>query len=330
MISTNQNDFLQPIKPNQVLPGSTVGFVSPASPPYQIYNATYYQQHVIDTMASYNLSVKFGKYAFVEWEYLAGTDEERAADVMSMFTDPSISMIVANRGGYGCARMIGLLNYTIIKANPKVIMGYSDLTALLTAIHLQTGLVTFYGPMGIDTWIGNYNGIYFSEVVLNASSPTFSIQDNYNWTTITSGTATGRLIGGNLSVFVSIMDSIYFPNIQYFMNGTILFLEDVGEAPYSVDRMLRQLELAGVFNVINGFVWGRCTDCPTPPQSFSVQQLMVQYIAPYNIPSFQGAMFGHDIDDGQYTMPIGTMVEMDADKGTITMLESGVIPSSIF
>jgi len=245
-----------------------------------------------------------------------------------MFTDPNIDIIIANRGGYGCTRIIGLLNYTLIRENPKIIMGYSDLTALITAIHIQTGLVTFYGPMGVDSWIGNYNAFYFSQVVMNASLPTYKIQDNYNWTTITSGTAKGRLIGGNLSVFVSFMDSIYFPNITYFMNGSILFLEDVEEYPYQIDRMLRQIQLAGIFNVINGFVWGRCTDCDTPPQSFSVQQLMVQYIAPLNIPAFQGAMFGHDITDGQYTMPIGTMAEIDADEGTITLLESCVTPAN--
>ena len=109
---------------------------------------------------------------------MAGTDEQRASDVMGFFLDPSISAIVANRGGFGCGRMIDLLNYTAIAQHPKPIVGYSDLTALLTAIHVKTGLVTFHGPMGIDDW-SNYNGVYFQQVIMQAQLPTFVIQVTY-------------------------------------------------------------------------------------------------------------------------------------------------------
>lgn len=140
---------------------------------------------------------------------------------MDMFLDKSISAIIANRGGYGCGRMISLLNYTAIALNPKPIIGYSDLTALLTAISLKTGLVTFHGPMGIDDW-SNWNGQYLQQVVMQAQLPTFTVQDGVVPTTITSGKAQGRLVGGNLSVFVSIMASPYFPAS---LDGAILFLE---------------------------------------------------------------------------------------------------------
>lgn len=119
--------------------------------------------------------VKFSTYSFTEWGYLAGTDEQRASDVMSMFLDPSVSAIVANRGGFGCGRMIDLLNYTAIAQHPKPIVGYSDLTALLTAIHVKTGLVTFHGPMGIDEW-NNSNGDYFRQVIMQAALPIFTNQ----------------------------------------------------------------------------------------------------------------------------------------------------------
>jgi muramoyltetrapeptide carboxypeptidase LdcA involved in peptidoglycan recycling len=290
-------------------------------------------------MNELSLNVEFGAHAFEEFGYLAGSDQDRAADVMTMFTDPSISAIIANRGGWGCNRMIDLvsfstpltscssldpfsfllfhlssflcpvssllkssetlfhssssssflpsssilssqLNYTTIAANPKVIMGYSDLTGLLNAITTQTGMVTFHGAMGIDDWTG-LNGTtytYWNQVIaapspslLYSNPPTYS---NATWT-ITSGKTQGRLVGGNLSVFTAMIGSIYFPSN---FKGTILFLEDVGEPPYHIDRMLTTLHLAGVLSQISGFVFGICTDCEAPPptnQSLSLTQVLM-------------------------------------------------------
>jgi len=313
------------IKPPRVQPGDTVGFISPASPPYYIYNATQYQPHVISTMSQLGLNVIFGANAFDEWGYLAGNDTQRASDLMTMFQDPTVTMIVANRGGYGCSRIIDKLDYDIIAENPKVFMGYSDLTACLNAITTKTGLITFHGPMGIDTWFGgnsSLNGEYVQNVTMFGQEMNYTNLPMYQTVTINPGKARGTLIGGNLSVFTAIIGSQYL-----FLNhtvGAILFLEDVNEAVYQIDRMLTQLHLGGYFDNLAGFVFGRCTDCTAGNESLTLLQVLQQKIQPLGIPAFEGAMFGHDLY-AQFTLPIGLMAEIDADAGTISLLEPAVV-----
>lgn len=309
------------IKPSRLYRGDTVGFISPASPPYYIYNASTYKEHVIQSMAQWNLSVKFGPHSFEEWGYLAGHDRDRAADVMAMWKDPTVKMIVANRGGYGCARILDLLDYDFIRSHPKPFMGYSDLTALLNAIHFKTGLVTFHGPMGIENWT-NLNGVYFQNVLLNAQTMKYTIADGYNYTTVKGGKARGRLVGGNLTVFTSIVGSAFMYNN---FENTILFLEDVHADPMDVDRFFTQLHLAGILNKVSGIVWGRCTDCEpdNPQRSFQVEEIVYQKLKAVNVPSFIGAMIGHISQ--YYLLPIGVMAEIDADKAVITMLEAAVV-----
>eukprot|EP01112_Ceratiomyxa_fruticulosa_P012068 TRINITY_DN3322_c0_g2_i1.p1 TRINITY_DN3322_c0_g2~~TRINITY_DN3322_c0_g2_i1.p1 ORF type:complete len:333 (+),score=76.28 TRINITY_DN3322_c0_g2_i1:127-1125(+) len=307
--------------PKLLPPGSTIAFISPASPPYYLYNSTEYVPHVISSMKQFGWNVVFMPHCFEEYYYLAGNDSDRASDVMMAFKDPNIDGIFANRGGWGDQRILPLLDFDIIAQNPKVLMGYSDLTALINAVHLLSGMVTFHGPMGIGTW-NDLNGVYAQEVLQEAKVEVYNVPDG-NYTTITGGKANGTLIGGNLSVFVSLVGTPYFPNP--FPKNTILFLEDVEEAPYAIDRMLTQLDQAGVLPSINGFVFGRCPTCVSglPPNlSFTLDQVLVQKIAPLNIPSFYGALFGH-IEE-QITLPIGVAVEIDADQGLITFLEAAV------
>jgi len=312
-----------------VLPGALAGFISPASPPeYYWVPFSDYVPHVNRTMESLNLGARFAYHSFSEWGYLAGHDDHRAQDVMTMFLNPDISLIIANRGGFGCGRILQLLNYSAIAQNPKPLIGYSDLTALLTAITVRTGMVTFHGPMGINEWNGTGAGntIYFQDVILNQQLTVFKILDGHSVKTINSGKASGKLWGGNLSVFVSLIGSIFFPSN---FTGAILFLEDTTIYPYQFDRCLTQLALAGVLQQISGFVFGRCTLCnDTVPanQTFSIHSVVHQHVAPLGIPAFDGAKIGHI--DAQYTLPIGGMVEIDADLGTITMLESPFASSS--
>lgn len=313
------------IKPPVVRPGDTVGFISPASPPAYIYNPSAYKQHVHQTMASLGLHVKFGAHAFSEYGYLAGTDQERAEDVMAMFRDPSIKMIIANRGGWGCNRIIDMLNYTEIAQNPKPVLGYSDLTGLINAIATKTGMVTFHGPMGIDNWEGAHhlNSFFMKSVVMDAKQQLFVNGDGVKTRTITPGKARGKLIGGNASVFAAMIGSAYLPASR--LDNAILFLEDVDEAPYTIDRMMTQMHLADFFPRITGFVFGRCTNC-SPGQkneSLSLEQVLDEKIKPLGVPAFSGAMIGHDLLS-QYTLPIGIQVEIDATAGSIQMLESAV------
>lgn len=303
-------------------PGDTVGFISPAGPVNTNGNPSIFKGRVANSLGKLGLNVVWSQYAFgPQYGYLAATDEQRAADVMAMFRNTSIKAIISNRGGWGCDRILELLDFDVIRANPKALMGYSDLTTLINSIYQVTDTVTFHGPMGIDDWNGTWNSVYFKDVLMNGNLATFSNKDNTPITTIRSGKAQGTLIGGNLCVFVSMMGSKY---ISVPANGEkkfILFLEEVGEAPYRVDRMITTLQISGFLNNVAGVIWGRCTRCEG--SNFNIPQVLQQKFASLKVPVFSGAMFGHISQ--QFTLPLGTLVEMDADKGTITMLEPAVI-----
>eukprot|EP01113_Clastostelium_recurvatum_P015738 TRINITY_DN1883_c0_g1_i4.p1 TRINITY_DN1883_c0_g1~~TRINITY_DN1883_c0_g1_i4.p1 ORF type:complete len:348 (+),score=80.04 TRINITY_DN1883_c0_g1_i4:25-1044(+) len=312
------------VVPAYVPSGSLVSFISPASPIFYEYNASTYQSHITSSMAVYGWKVEFAEHAFVEWKYLAGNDSDRAADVMQAFADPSITAIIANRGGWGDARMLPFLNFTLICSHPKVIMGYSDLTALLNVITFKCNIVTYHGPMGLDTW-SNLNGKFVQMVLQAGTRAVYTVPDG-NYTTINPGKARGRLLGGNLSVFAAIVGTPYLPPASS-LGPTILFLEDVGEQPYSIDRMMTQLQLAGYLTHITGFMFGRCPTCTAtsgylPSQSFTLEEVIEQKVKGQNYPAFSGALFGHISE--QITLPIGLEVEIDADNGIITFLEDPV------
>eukprot|EP01006_Ploeotia_vitrea_P037952 TRINITY_DN66190_c8_g1_i1.p1 TRINITY_DN66190_c8_g1~~TRINITY_DN66190_c8_g1_i1.p1 ORF type:complete len:573 (+),score=280.19 TRINITY_DN66190_c8_g1_i1:169-1887(+) len=315
-----RDDGLLVIAPPTVRGGDVAGFISPAGPIGARYNLSFYPAHVANLTGMLGITYKFGENAFATDGYLAGTDEQRASDVMAMFRDPSVKMIVCNRGGWGSDRILDLLDFDVIAANPKPLMGYSDITTLLNAIHTRTGMVTFHGPMGLDQW----NGIsrhYIEQVLFQASPNTvFSNVPGMSFTTITPGKARGRLIGGNLSVFQSMIGSAYLPSAAEFA-GRILFLEEVGEDPYRIDRMLTTLHLAKVLDHIAGFVFGRCTGCGEPTWQPNAQQVVTERVKSLGVPAFYGSMFGHDLEQ-QFTLPVGARVEIDADAGTITMLAS--------
>eukprot|EP01120_Amphizonella_sp_Union-15-10_P016894 TRINITY_DN9170_c0_g1_i2.p1 TRINITY_DN9170_c0_g1~~TRINITY_DN9170_c0_g1_i2.p1 ORF type:complete len:275 (-),score=44.27 TRINITY_DN9170_c0_g1_i2:69-893(-) len=272
-------------------------------------------------MNSLGLKVQFGPNSFDIYDgYLAGSDDARAQDVMDMASDQNIRAIVANRGGWGCNRILPLLDYQTIKSNPKPIVGYSDLTALINAIHLKTGLITFHGPMGLDNW-SNENGLYFNKVIMNGEAVTYTTPTS-NLITIVGGKASGKLVGGNLSVFSSLVGSEF---LYSDFSDKILFLEEVEEEPYRLDRMMMQLELSGALKSIRGFIWGRCTSCQAsnPQQSQPWTSVIIEKMKKYpKTPSFIGALIGHI--DQQWTLPIGINVEIDANQGTISLLEPAV------
>jgi len=332
---SNNSGFTSPatFKPPAIHVGDTVGFITPASPVVGIWpNLTSYQQHVQQIMSDPLLQFKvvFAPHALSEdpYGYLAASDQDRANDVMDMFNRDDIKLIIANRGGWGCNRFVNLLDFQLISSKPKVIMGYSDLTGLLNAITASTGMITMHGPMGVDDWSNGVNAQYIHQVLIQGQAVVYSNNAQYSDVfTITSGKAKGTLIGGNLSVFSALSGSNYV-NLGRF-GEAILFLEEVGEFPYSIDRMLTELYLAQELFPIAGFVWGRCASCAPPPPNpgatgnWTWQDVVVQRIQPLNIPSYYGAMFGHDMS-GQFIMPIGADVEIDADAHTITLLDSVV------
>jgi len=306
------------IIPARLKSGDTIGFISPAYPPY--VDVPSYKKNLENLMSQFGLKVSFAPHSFGQYGYFSGTDQERISDIHQMFGDKSIKAIIANRGGWGCNRLIDKLDYNLIKNNPKILVGYSDLTGLINAIYNKTGLVTFHGPMGISDW-GSIEVGYFQRVFINKELVTLENEDNFAITTYHGGKSRGKMYGGNLSVFVAMIGSNYLPKPENIGEPYILFLEDVGEQPYSVDRMLTNLHLSGWLKYANGIVFGRCTQCNStdPHPSFTVDEVLRQRFSNSTVPTFSGAMFGH-IDE-QYVVPLGTLVEIDANAGTITFLE---------
>jgi muramoyltetrapeptide carboxypeptidase len=301
--------------------GDTVGLVSPSSATDDSFNL-----HLArEAMEALGFKVKAGAYIAGRRGHLAGTDAERAGDLNAMFADPAVKAIICTRGGSGAARLLPLLDYDAIRRNPKVLLGYSDITALHNAIHAKTGLVTFHGPIGSGSW-NAFNVDQFRRVLLDRELVEFrnkvdagdELVPRRNRTiTITGGKARGELVGGNLTVLTALAGSPYLPDFS----GKILFLEDVSEAPYRVDRMFSTLKLMGALDKVAGVVFGECTDC-NPGEgygSLTLEQIFDDHIRPLRIPAYRGAMIGHIRE--QFIVPVGGMVELDADAGTFRMLE---------
>ncbi len=312
------------VKPRRLAAGATVGLVSPAS-------ATWIHDEleiVKETMAALGLKCKVGPHALDRYGYLAGKDADRAADINAMFADDGVDAILCVRGGWGCNRILPLLDYQAIAAHPKILLGYSDITSLLTAIHAKTGLVTFHGPVGASTW-NSFSLDFLRRILFDGEAVTLDnpkkvgeglVVTKDRIQTITPGTATGRLVGGNLTVLTAMLGSEYLPQ----WSGTILFLEDIKENIYRIDRMMTQLKLAGVLERISGLVFGKCTQCEPGDGhgSLTLDEVLNDHVKPLRIPAWSGAMIGHI--DSKFTVPVGVRARIDADRGSITMLEPAV------
>lgn len=321
--SLSQNAMTQSrlIKPERLRRGDTVGLVSPATAAFETQPIEIMQEG----LEALGLEVRLGENFYARHGYFAGEDEARASDINTFFRDPDVRMVFA-RGGWGAARVLPLLDFDLIAANPKILLGYSDATALINGVFAQTGLVTFHGPSPLD----RFSAEQFERVIMDGDAAILQnpddidddklVQTEHRVQTLRSGKARGRILGGNLTVLTAILGSDYVPDFS----DAILFLEDVNEAVYRVDRMLTQLSLNGVLKQIQGLVFGRCTECDSGTSfgSLTLEQVLEEHIGPLGIPAFSGSMIGHI--DQQFTIPLGIDVEIDADRGSITLLESGV------
>jgi len=308
--------------PVRLNPGDTVGLVSPSKATDHLLDI----QIATEVMQALGLKVKVGANLASRRGHLAGTDAERASDLNTMFADNAVKAIVCLRGGSGAARILPLLDYGLIKANPKILLGYSDITALHCAINAKTGLVTFHGPNASGSW-NNFHADQFRRLFFqreqmhyqNVLEAKDELVPRQNRTiTINGGKVQGQLIGGNLTVLTALAGSPYLPDFD----GKILFLEDVEEAPYRIDRMLSTLKLMGALDKIAGFIFGECTDCE-PGSGYgwlTMDQIFADYIRPLNIPAYRGAMIGHVKQ--QFILPVGSRVELDADAGSIRLLQN--------
>lgn len=306
------------IKPKRLKKGDTIGLISPG---FSLNSDDKYGK-IEQKIKDQGFKIKVGKHATDHWGYFAGTDKNRAADVNTMFADSEVDGIMCFRGGWGCDRLLDYLNFRLIRQNPKPLIGFSDITTLLLSIYAKTGLVTFHGPLGVSDWTP-FNTSYFDKALIEARpfvmKPKGASGDYNGSKTIRKGRAAGRLLGGNLTVLTSMLGSDYLPDWEQ----SLLFVEEVGEELYRVDRMLTQLHLNGVFEKINGFIFGKCVDCPVGSgRHFTLKQILNQHIRDYDIPAFWGTNISHA--QNIFTLPVGVKAQMDADKRTILIPESPV------
>jgi muramoyltetrapeptide carboxypeptidase len=314
------------VKPPRLRPGDAVGLVAPASAVFHPTNLEVAQ----DTSRALGLEPRLGAHVADRRGYFAGRDEDRAADLNAFFADPEVKAVMAIHGGWGTARVLPLLDWETVRAQPKVLAGYSDITGLHCGIHARTGLVTFHAPGGLSDWppfsVDHFQRVVFEgEAVTMANPPHDPTKTLVNHTsrtrTITGGRARGPLVGGNLTVLTALVGSPYVPSLE----GAILFVEDINEEPYRIDRMLTQLRLAGLLDGLRGFVFGTCKNCEPGRGygSLTLDEVLDDHIRPLGVPAYQGAMIGHQ--DRQFTVPIGVEAELDADAGTLRMLEPAVV-----
>lgn len=311
-------------RPTRLRPGNTIGLVAPASVTYE----SLHLQIALEALDAMGLKAKVGPHVMDRFGYLAGEDEDRASDINAAFADPEIDAVFALRGGWGASRLLPFLDFDLIANNPKIFLGYSDITSLLNAIYAKSGVVTFHGPNLMSRWNEfTYRGM--REVLFDARSSTYSnpkvIDDDlvarkHRIQTINAGKATGHLIGGNLTLMSALVGTPYFPDAR----GAILFLEDVGEAIYRIDRMMTQLKLSGVLGQVSGIVFGHFTGVKPNPGlgNFALMDILRQHCEPLGVPCYFGAMIGHV--EQQSTVPVGAVAKMDASAGVLRLQEPAV------
>ena len=311
-------------KPPALLVGDTVAFCAPSG----------FLDSVRMSLAKTRLQEK-GFYIIQEqslfrrWGYLAGTDKQRANELMTYFRDKSVKAIFPGTGGYGSTRILSMLDYNIIKDNPKIFIGFSDITALHVAFNQLGDLITFHTPnpmygLGSEKGLDPISELYFWSLIMNSDDYNYEIPfdlygDSLKVQTMVPGLASGKLVGGNLSLLCSTMGSDY--EIQ--TGESILFIEDVGEAPYRIDRYLRELKLAGKLDVVNGIIIGRFSrresESPDKPSDFKMSQVFQQYFSEMNVPVIFDFPAGHGSKN--ISLPLGGNVLIDTKNEIFKVLE---------
>lgn len=305
------------IKPKALKLGDTIGIIAPASP------AT--DERVIkaqERLIQMGFKVKMGKSPYERYGYLSGTDVVRAEDINTMFKDKEVDGIICIRGGYGTPRILQLLDYQAIKDNPKIFVGYSDITALHIAFTQIAGLVTYHGPMVASDMIGDFSDFskdnLFRAIMNTEPMGKISNPEGEEITTINGGIAEGTIIGGNLSLIADTIGTPYEIDVK----GKILFIEEVGEEPYNIDRMLNQLRLSGKLQEANGIILGDFNDCESKKhdENLTLEQVINDQIKPIGKPTIYNLQAGHC--NPMVTLPLGVKARLDADKKELIILES--------
>lgn len=308
------------IKPKALKKGDAIGIVSPASPIGQKYMESFENGlKVLNDMGYYT---KVGRNALKSNGYFAGSDEERASDLIEMFEDKNISAILCSRGGYGTERLLNLLDFQTISQNPKIFAGYSNISFLLNIFAQYTGLITFHSPMAIN--IGDCQDNFSINNLISSIS---EVSKNFALGAKAEGTyankeyftASGRLYGGNLCTIIGTIGTKY----ELRTENCILFLEEVSEQAYSIDRMLTLLKNTGKLDHCSGFILGDFTDCQDSSGK-SIMDVINDIILPLGKPVIHSFPCGHG--PIKTTLPIGAKVQINAKTGAVRALESVLEP----
>jgi len=303
------------IRPKPLKKGDKIGLIGASSPiPQDRIEPS------IKAMEDLGFEVVLGESCRGYHGFLSGSDELRAKDINDMFEDKSIKGIFAIRGGYGAARLLDMLDYNMIKKNPKVFAGYSDVTALHNVLNEKCKLITFHTPMastefykGVDDYTMNYfrKNIFSDEPLGILKNP-----EGQEIKTLAPGKAKGKLVGGNLSLVVSSMGTPY----ELDTKDKILFLEDVDEYPYRIDRMLLQLKQCGKFKDAAGIILGAWTDCKANEgdNSLTLMEVFEELIKTENKPTIYNLACGHCMPT--MSIPLGAIVKINGNKGEVTVL----------
>ncbi len=316
-------DTRKSIKPPRLQKGDTIGLITPGS-----YISDEGLEKAVSNLENLGFRVKLSQNIRKKHGYLAGSDAERLSDLHHMYTDTQVRAIWCARGGYGSARLLPLLDFKLIKKHPKALIGYSDITALLNAIYRQTGLICFHGPVASSEMTDYTREQLLTVLIHNCTS---YVIRGFRQTTeraeakktnpiqcLQTGTASGRLIGGNLSLLASLAGTPWSPDYR----NKIVFIEDVGEKPYRIDRMLTQLRQAAKLHQAAAFALGTFADCEAEQgdNSLSLEETLRDRIERLKKPCSYGLSFGHIKE--QCTLPIGLPARFDAKTGNIRLMEA--------
>jgi muramoyltetrapeptide carboxypeptidase len=309
------------IKPKKLIRGDLIGIISPASSPDDLSliesGIRYIEELGYHTILGNNVGKNKG--------YLAGTDDERVEDIHQMFDDKKVKAIFCLRGGYGAFRLLDKIDYKIIRNHPKIFVGFSEITSLQMAFLQKANLITFAGPMVVPNFsknVSTYTEEYFWRMITSTKKfDEVKLQKLDKLPSLNLGITAGRLVGGNLAVFVSLLGTKYLPDL----NNKILFLEEINEPPYKIDRMFNQLRLNKVFYKVSGIILGSFVDCnetDKDKKTLTLEEVWSDYLSSIKIPVIQSFPHGHI--KNMVTLPIGTRIILNATKGCIEFTESGV------
>lgn len=313
------------VLPPKLMPGSRVALVAPAGPLLEQDDLTRAQE----LCRALGYDPVLGSSAYARHGYMAGTDEQRLGDLNSALADPSINAVWSIRGGYGSLRLLDQVDYAAIARHPKALIGFSDVTVLLNAVTRLTGIVTFHGPVARAS-MPAFNRWHFERVLTRTEpagrlgripqAPDTLVPQDDRTVTVRGGVAEGPLAGGNLTLLQCLIGTPYFPELA----GAILFLEDVGEDLYRVDRMLAHLRLIGALRRLSGVLIGRFTKLNRSGAdgALGYDEVLADYFRPLGIPVAYGFPVGHI--DAQWTLPLGVRVRLDAGAGEVEVLEPAV------